>query len=274
MRKPRILLALILLLTIFVLPDRAEAADPCAIYLDGRAMSAAYGSAIRSGTSYLPLRAVADHYGGKLTWDAKNRTACWSISGLEIKARAGDCYIEANGRALYAGQGIFIQNGRLMVPTRLVAQSLGGSAEWNGKARSVHISAGGSRIRSGSSTYDSDALYWLSRIISAESRGEPIEGQIAVGNVVLNRVKDADYPNTIYGVIFDRTYGVQFEPVINGSIYDEPTASAVIAAKLCLEGVDLSRGSIYFYDPTKAQSSWIGQNCTYVMTIGTHKFYI
>ena len=101
-----------------------------------------------------------------------------------------------------------------------------------------------------------------------------MHGQIAVGNVVLNRVKDPDYPDTIYGVIFDRNYGVQFEPVLNGSIYAEPTESAVAAAKLCLEGVDLSRGSIYFYDPAKAQSSWIGQNCTYVMTIGTHKFYI
>ena len=58
-------------------------------------------------------------------------------------------------------------------------------------------------------SYNEDDVYWLSRIISAESRGEPLEGQIAVGNVVLNRVRSSAYPNTIYGVIFDRKHGTR-----------------------------------------------------------------
>lgn len=273
MRKPKFLPALMLLLLLLLFPQKAEAAA-CTMQLDGRTIDSSYGAVIRGGTSYLPLRAVADHYGGRLQWDAAARTARWTLNGLELSARDGSVYLEANGRVLYAAEGLFIRNGRLMVPARLIAQSLGGSAAWNARSRTVSVESGGSPIRSGDRFYDEDALYWLSRIISAESRGEPLAGQIAVGNVVLNRVRDADYPDTIYGVIFDRQYGVQFEPVINGSIYAEPAASSVLAAKLVLEGVDLSRGSIYFYDPAKAQSSWIGQNCTYVMTIGVHQFYI
>lgn len=270
--KKMLFLPVLLFLMLVLLPGRAAAAAPCTVRIDGKAIG--YEAVIRGGSAYLPLRAVADHYGGRLTWDTASRTARWTIDGLQVTAQDGDIYAEANGRALYAPQGIFIRNGRLMVPARLVARWMGGSAAWDARSRRVDISAGSAPIERGSRVYDADALLWLSRIISAESRGEPMRGQIAVGNVVLNRVKDPDYPDTIYGVIFDRNYGVQFEPVLNGSIYAEPTESAIAAAKLCLEGVDLSRGSIYFYDPAKAQSSWIGQNCTYVMTIGTHKFYI
>ena len=274
MKKIILLPALLLLLAFMLLYTPVSAAVPCTVYLDGQAMEYPYISTIRGGTSYLPLRAAVDHYGGRLTWDADSRTARWTTEDLILIARDGNCYIEANGRTLYAAKGIFIADGRLMIPTRLLAQALGGDAQWESRSRTVQIHAGSRPIEHADSHYDGDALLWLARIISAESRGEPMEGQIAVGNVVLNRVADPDYPNTIYGVIFDRKYGVQFEPVLNGSIYAEPTESAVAAAKLCLEGVDLSRGSIYFYDPAKAESSWIGRNCTYVMTIGVHKFYI
>ena len=274
MKKIILLPAFLLLLAFMLLYTPASAAAACTIELDGYAMDGQYRAVIREGTAYLPIRAAADRYGGRLTWDNGTRTARWITEGLTLVVRDGTCYIEANGRALYAAQGIFVADGRLMIPSRLLARAMGGEAAWEGKTRTVTIRAGAAAIQDGGSHYDADALWWLSRIISAESRGEPMPGQIAVGNVVLNRVADPDFPNTIYGVIFDRKHGVQFEPVLNGTIYAEPTAEAVLAAKLCLEGVDISRGSMYFYDPVKAQSSWIGENCTYVMTIGVHRFYI
>lgn len=76
--------------------------------------------------------------------------------------------------------------------------------------------------------YNADDLYWLARIISAESRGESLDGKIAVGNVVLNRVASSDFPDTIYGVIFDDRWGGQFEPVRNGTIYQTPTEDSVL----------------------------------------------
>lgn len=265
----RIFLALCLLVMLSM-GQEARAAAPADLYLEGQSVGRAV---LVDGTSYLPLRTAADFYGGSIDWQVSSRTARYVTEGLELTARDGQAYITANGRALHAPGGVFIQNGRLMIPVRLLAQALGGQARWDAAARSVSVTAGSGRIEPGSRFYDADALLWLARIISAESRGEPLNGQVAVGNVILNRVASPDYPNTIYGVIFDRKHGVQFEPVLNGTVWDEPAESAVAAAKLCLEGVDLSRGCIYFYNPALAQNNWIGQNREYVMTIGTHRFY-
>ncbi|MEA4921623.1 MAG: cell wall hydrolase [Clostridiaceae bacterium] len=274
MKKTLIFSLIVIFLFMATAIPMSNASSLPKIYINGEAISSSLSGALIGGTSYLPIKAVADAFGGTLSWNASTRTAYYKTSGLEITAGAGNLYILANGRALYASAGIFIQNGRLMIPSRAVANCFGGSASWDGASRSVYITSGNSFIQSGDSFYNSDNLWWLSCIISSESQGEPMTGQIAVGNVILNRVKSAEYPNTIYGVIFDRNYGVQFEPVLNGTIYDSPADSSVIAAKLCLEGVDLSGGSLYFYNPTIAQSNWIGNNCTYIMTIGTHKFYV
>jgi hypothetical protein len=121
--------------------------------------------------------------------------------------------------------------------------------------------------------YREDEVFWLGRIIHAESEGEPLLGKIAVGNVVLNRVKSAYYPNTIYGVIFDRKYGVQFSPVLDGSIYNTPSYNSVLAAKICLEGYSLAEGVFFFLAPEYATSSWIPQSRKYAFTIGNHDFY-
>ena len=121
--------------------------------------------------------------------------------------------------------------------------------------------------------YKEDELYWLSRIISAESRGEPLLGKIAVGNVVLNRAEHKDFPATIYGVIFDDRWGGQFEPVSNGTVYQTPTEESVLAARLVLDGADVAGESLYFLAPILTNNHWIIENKTFVMRIGAHWFY-
>lgn len=123
-----------------------------------------------------------------------------------------------------------------------------------------------------SASYPAEDLYWLSRIISAESRGEPLLGQIAVGNVILNRVESSQYPDTVEGVVFDTKYGVQFQPVSNGTIYDALASSSLVAAKLCLEGTDVVGESLYFFSPALSAGRWIVSNATYYTTIGGHSF--
>ena len=123
------------------------------------------------------------------------------------------------------------------------------------------------------SAYDYEDLYWLSRIISAEAKGEGFTGQIGVGTVVLNRVRSSQFPNTVKGVVFDKKYGTQFTPVANGTIYQTPTQSAVIAAKMCLDGYTLSNSVLYFLNPSIATSSWIQNNRKYAFRVGNHEFY-
>jgi N-acetylmuramoyl-L-alanine amidase len=137
----------------------------------------------------------------------------------------------------------------------------------------VSVSGAYKPLRSAKNFYRDDEVLWLSRIITAEAKGESLIGQIAVGNVIMNRVGSSLYPDTIYGVIFDRKYGVQFSPVLDGSIYNTPTYTATLAAKIILEGTRLSEDSLFFLNPTTAESNWIVKNREYLYTIGGHDFY-
>ena len=92
--------------------------------------------------------------------------------------------------------------------------------------------------------------------------------------MVLNRVADKQFPNTVKEVIFDDKYAIQFEPVENGTVYNEPTDSAVLAAKISLEGADVIGSALYFYAPALSPVNWINQNRSFYMTIGCHDFHL
>ena len=86
-------------------------------------------------------------------------------------------------------------------------------------------------------------------------------------------MRHKDYPNTIWGVIFDTKHGVQFSPIVNGSVYKTPAYNSVIAAKICLEGISVSPDALFFMEPTKSTSSWIYNNRPYAFTVGNHYFF-
>lgn len=108
----------------------------------------------------------------------------------------------------------------------------------------------------------------LARIISAESRGEPYEGQVAVGAVILNRIDHPSFPNTLSGVIFQPS---AFSCVNDGQINEPVSDSALKAAQDAINGWDPSGGAIYYYNPTKSTNKWIFSR-TIICSIGNHKF--
>ena len=226
-------------------------------------------------TTYVTLRSFSDALTNvKISYNGWQRRAEVVAQGLLLSATDGAYVVEANGRALFSMTPVVIMsNGKMYVPVRTLAKAYGVSVLWQNDRRTVNIRGAFSPLESAETFYDKDELYWLSRIINAESRGEPMLGQIAVGNVVLNRVKHRDYPATIYGVIFDRKHGVQFSPVLDGSIYKEPTYSSTLSAKIVLEGFTLSERALFFLAPKIAQSNWIVNNRTYLFTVGNHDFY-
>ncbi|MTI54989.1 MAG: cell wall hydrolase [Geosporobacter ferrireducens] len=119
-----------------------------------------------------------------------------------------------------------------------------------------------------------DDLYWLARIIHAESEAEPYRGKVAVGSVVVNRVHSKSFPNTVKGVIFEYFEGIpQFSPVAEGTIYNTPNQDSINAARDALNGVKPVGNAEYFFNPDKAAGRWIVQNKTYVTRIGDHVFY-
>lgn len=225
---------------------------------------------VENGTTYVSLRLLAQALDptAQVAWE-EDRAVVRSES-LELIAIPGQQWIEANGRYLYVPGEVRLSQGRTLVPVRVLSDAFGADVEWDGIAGRISVSSGAGAPQA---SYDPDAVYWLSRIISAESKGEILAGQIAVGNVVLNRVKHQDFPGTIYGVIFDDRWGGQFEPVRNGTIHQTPTESSVIAAKLCLEGADVVGESLYFLNPDLATNFWIPQNRPFLTVIGAHHFY-
>lgn len=228
-----------------------------------------------NGSTYVPMFAFADWLGYfNFTYKSTIKTARITGENLEINATVGQKYISANGRYFYTENEVLLHNGTVYVPILPMVKALSGYVHFDTERGAFMISSGDTRkLKTAESFYRDDEVYWLARIISSEAGAEPLEGKIAVGSVVLNRVKSEFFPNTIYGVIFDRKFGVQFSPVANGTIYKTPTAESVIAAKICLEGYTLSEDVLYFMNPDIATSSWISSNRTYAFRIGNHVFY-
>ncbi|MDI3318110.1 MAG: cell wall hydrolase [Bacillota bacterium] len=110
--------------------------------------------------------------------------------------------------------------------------------------------------------------YLLAQLVTAEARGEPYVGQVAVAATVLNRMKSPIFPKTLAGVIYQPG---QFEPVSNGSLYQPPTASALRAVDDALAGWDPTGGALYFFNPGKAYSTYLWTQ-RYLATIGRHVF--
>lgn len=120
----------------------------------------------------------------------------------------------------------------------------------------------------GAGAYSSSDVNLLARVISAESRGEPYTGQVAVGGVILNRIKHPSFPNTLAGVIYQPG---AFSCITDGGINAAVSDSAYKAARDAINGWDPSGGAIYYYNPAKATSSWIWSRPV-IVVIGSHRF--
>lgn len=228
------------------------------------------GIEVYNGITYVSLSSVASALrpDAMLTWEGEY--AVVTAEGLSIRVRVGDQYLEANGRYLYMYDGVLCPNDRVLVPARVIAQTMDAWVEWHPDTGLTEFHKGGGAIVSGDNFYDTDSVYWLSRIINAESGNQSLDGKLAVGTVIMNRVDDSRFPDCIYNVIFARN---QFTPVQTGSIYREPNAESVIAAKLLLEGIRVGGDSLYFVNPVTCPNSWAERNRPYVTTIGAHAFF-
>lgn len=133
------------------------------------------------------------------------------------------------------------------------------------KAMGIYSSSSGS---SSSSTSNSSNVNLLARLIYGEARGEPYTGQVAVGAVVMNRVKSSSFPNTVSGVIYQSG---AFDAVKDGQINLTPDSTAKKAAQDAINGWDPSYGAIYYFNPSTATNKWIWSR-PMTVTIGRHRF--
>ncbi|MDP4090112.1 MAG: spore cortex-lytic enzyme [Bacillota bacterium] len=135
-------------------------------------------------------------------------------------------------------------------------------------ALGFNIGNTGTTTTSTTSTTSNSNVWLLARVINGEARGEPYEGQVAVGAVILNRTRDSRFPSTIAGVIYQPG---AFTATVDGQIDANVEQSSINAARDALNGWDPSGGAIYYYNPAKTTNAWIWSRPV-ITVIGSHKF--
>lgn len=211
---------------------------------------------------HLPLRAVCEYLGGHVRWNAHTRQA-------EVLYKNKIVYFDGPSK-----------DNRMMASASEVAEIFGLRYHYDPALSAVTLDKGDPPSQQqllgllpSYNGYNSEDLYWLSRIVEAEATGESYESRLAVASVILNRMNNQAYPDTIKAVIFDKKYGVQFTPVSNGSVYNEPSTQSFLAALDALEGRNNAPGALFFMNPRYATSFWMQDNREYAFTIGGHRYY-
>lgn len=226
---------------------------------------------ISGNHTLVPIRFVAEALNcNNIIWNEKERAVTIKDSQNEILLTIGSSNAYVNGKKISLGTSARIKNNRTYIPVRFVAENMGADVWWDENSKAVNIY----KDNAAYIPYSEDELFWLARIIHAEAQGEPFTGKVAVGNVVLNRVESPDFPNTIYGVIFDRKNGVQFTPVANGAIYNNPSNECYYAADRALKGENAVGNALFFCNPVTSANSWIINNRVLLSEIGKHHFYL
>ena len=251
--------------------SQVEEVDPT-LTVDGQPVSTDVAKTYRGDTTYVALVPMSKCLDSTILskWDAGTRTATVHNDKLVLKATVGNLYLTVNNRYFYAPEGIQIENGQVMVPLSALVKAFDGSLTWNGSTGITAVTRGSGAAKFGEQYYNADDLFWLSRVIYTESGNQPLEGKMAVGNVVMNRVKHPSFPGTIEGVLAQKN---QFTTYWSGHIArSTPNAESVIAAKLVLDGgvVEEVKNALYF---DSAANSWASRNRTCVAVIGGHRFY-
>jgi len=267
-----------------------EAAESTAVfYLDGEPLEGVTAESV-DGTYYVALSSmlpvldqssVVEESEGRAAVtaqaqvvvapeDPEQEATVEVLDTLTMTAGVGECYVVANDRYLYVEDGVKSVGGLVGIPVRTLAQVLNLSIQYDTENGQVHLTRSQTPgyLADGEDFYDDDDLYWLSRIIYCESGNQDLAGKIAVGNVVLNRVRDPKFPDTVHDVIFQKN---QFSPAASGSINRDPNAESVLAAKLALDGAEVLDGVLFFN--RAGMECYASRNRTYVDTIGSHAFY-
>ena len=247
--------------------DRSPVPSPASdVIVNGVSVGYHIPKASVEGTTYLGLSLVLRTLfpSAQITFEDGTLTA--KGAGLSVQATEDKAYFSVNGRYFYVPSFVIVQDQDVLLPIHPMADALGCTVREDPEAQRIVFKQVAPPASPG--TYVEEDLYWLSRAIYSESGNQPMKGRIAVGTVILNRVADERFPDTIKDVVFAPG---QFSPVANGTIYREPDEESVIAAMLCLDGVREAEECLYFN--VTSMRSWADKTRDYVCTIGGHNFY-
>ena len=255
----------------------AEAAPwpVCRVFFDGLLSDRGY---ISDNCVFLSVEALCAFLDLEWSQEADEAAFTLTLPGLTVSGERGSQVARAGSRYLYLPHGWLCRDGKLYLPSDAVERLFGLEISLSEDLSRAELSPSRFQLMdAGEGWYErhfrAEDIYWLEHIIVSESYQQPLAGQIGVGNVVLNRVADPRYPDTVMAVVIDREGGVQFDPAATGGVTMDPDEQSVLAARLCLEGYNTVGDCMYFLNPDKASSRWFEENLTEAIVIGNHAFY-
>ncbi len=242
------------------------------VYVNGQLLTPDASPYIENDRTFVPIRFVGEALNASsINWDGSNRAATLTFNNTTMYLPINSKHVTINGQSYTIDAPIRIKSNRTFVPLRLISEILGYDVQWVNN--SAYISNNGYTPPKQNKQYTSEDIYWLSRIVNAEAGSEPDEGKLAVANVIINRKKSSEFPNTIKGVIFDTNFGVQFSPVSDGTVYNTPSQASITAATNALNGQNNVGDALYFLNPAKSTNFWIMNNRPFYTQIKNHYFY-
>lgn len=257
MRKHKIIKIIILLLIVIILPVVSKVQTQAVsrqifitVKINGHIINMDSLPYIKDQRTMVPIRFVAESLNADVEWFGKEKKAVIKDTDKVIELVIGSNKITVNGEEKIMDTTVELVNGRTMVPIRFVAENMDCTVKWDGLTYTALISRENAVVPAScisNRSYTDEDIIWLARIVDVEARGLSMEARLAVANVVLNRRDSSKFPGTIYGVIFDKEYTVQFPPAHKDGFRElVPTSDSVIAAKMALEGINNISSSLYF----------------------------
>lgn len=259
-----------------VIPEQPAQELDRILLVDGQPVPKTAARTTIGGMTYVSLKVMSQQLDttAQVSWDGQTNTITVTTQALTLTAKVGQKYLVANGRYLYMPKGVIMsQSDQAMVSLDALVKAFDANLGWDGEAGTFVVTRGSGAIESADTYYREEDLFWLSRVIYAESGNQVLEGKMGVGIVVLNRVNDRSgiWPDSVKGVISQRN---QFSTYKNGKLANRtPNAESVVAAKLVLDGGVVEEVKDAFFFDTFRSNSWAARNKSVLGAIGGHRFY-
>ena len=263
----RLVCLLLVALTVLGCPMYAAAQENSfCIFVDGQEVEGS-NVMLENGVSYVSAQNVAQALipDTTVTWSGGYSEMTLAGTGYTLSAQVGRDYVICNGRYLYTPGQVMLHPvyDDLLLPVRVLARALGAEVGWDPSG--VYLTSVGAPLEGGDTFYNAGDLELMARTIRHEAGYESLEGQIAIGNVLLGRVRSSSFPGTLYDVIYQPN---QFPGVQSLA----PEERHYIAAKLCLDGAQTVPENAYWFNGV-GKSCWASKNKSLLCTIGGHAFY-
>lgn len=245
-------------------PEVTDNRTTLPVYVNGEQVGQC---AMFGGQPYMRVTELCQILGPDAQVADNGNAVSMAMSGLVLTAQIGQQYLACNGRYLYLEAGPQLVDGAVALPVEDLVKCLGLTAYWD-RAR-WELSLADTQVKplaNGEDVYDETDVFWLSRLIYAMAAEQPLQVQLAVGDVCVNRIGNGRFAgqNNVYQVIFAKN---QFDVVTNGMIYSQPDEAATVAAKLALEGCDVTGGANYVAE------SELGDGYELSAAFGSFRFY-